>query len=1256
MHSCKTFFRVVLALLLVCCLPAFAQSNTTSLTGVVTDTSGAILPGATVIIDNPATGFHSSEVSASKGEYSFEQISPGSYQVKVRAEGFAEQSGVVQLLVATPTKLNFKMTVGASETINVETGLAALNSTDATLGKPFDSAQIQNLPYLANNVLSLLSLQPGVLSLDGGAQTAGLNTDIRTGIVNGARQDQSNVSLDGVDNNDQNNGYAFNGVLRATRESVEEFRVTTTNGNADAGRSSGAQVSLVTRSGTNAFHGSAYEFYRDPGVAANNWFNKQAQLTKGQPNTAAKVLQHTYGGSFGAPIKKDKLFFFGAYEGFKQASNVVVTNTVPSVASPVAGTPTLNGVGGLVTGSVTYLNAAGAVTTLQPSDIAKMDPKCTANGTCPLGPGTDAAAIAYFKQFPLSNSNTAGDSYNTGGYTFASPAPIHQITNIARLDYAMTSKQTLFVRGNLQSDNQASSLQFPGQLANSNIFGNSKGIAAGHIWTINQSLANNFRFGFVRQSTATRGAGSQPYVNISGLTPLTSTTTSSIYVVPIYNYVDDFTYTKGRHTLQFGLNDRSITNNRFADSTLYPTGSISATLLATAAIAGKGTSLDPGAFGYAAVGASSRTFYNNAILANTGVVTSATQYVNYQIQGNTLTPAPAGTVPKHNYHSLEQEYYVQDQYKATSRLTLTAGLRYTYLGVPYETNGQQVAPTLSLDTFLKNRVAAANAGTSYNTRITVAPAGSANGQPNLWTPQKLNFAPRLAFAYATADNKTSIHGGFAIAFDHFGEGVVDYYDANGAFALSTAYTSAYGNVDTAPRFTGFRSVPLPAVSAAARTFPITPTDQNFSFVRSINSNIKTPYAETFNFSVQHEFARGLTVTGAYVGRLGRHVLSNLDAAQPNNLVDAASGTSYFQAATAYAKMIDSGVTVGNVPNSGYFQNVFPNASFTVAKATVCGPAGTFKGAQAYYASLCNGDRGNETDTLYNYDLNASASAGNQSFRFFFPQYSSIYSQSSVATSNYNGLQLSMRHALKYGLEYDVNYTYSKSMDLGSSPERSASNLIINTFNPSGNYAPSDFDVRHNLSANYSALLPFGKGTPFLNHMNGLMDRLIGGWSLNGLVHYSTAFPFSASATGTFGTNFDASSFRVKTGPIASGGHRYVTDPLAPYVTAFKTLTSPQAVANLRYAYPGETGQRNVFRGDGYLSMDDGLSKSFRTFEGQQFKISVEVFNVLNDVRFSTLTATSGTSTTTNGTSTKFGQYANLLVQPRQMQFSGKYTF
>jgi hypothetical protein len=1236
----KPRFATAFLILLTSIFPLFAQTNTTSLSGVVTDGTGAQIVHATVTIANPATGLNQSVKSGNAGEYSFNQIPPGKYKVVVSYPGFSEQSQTTELLVNSPGNINFKLSVGASEVVNVETSIASMNSTDATLGKPFNRAQVENLPYLANNITYLLSLQPGVLALDPGATTGGLNTDPRTGTVNGARQDQSNITLD---------GFAFNGVLRSTRESVEEFRVVTTNANADSGRSSGAQVSLVTRSGTNNIHGSAYYLYRDPGVAANDWFLKQSQVGTGKPNIAAKVLQHTYGGSLGGPIMKNKLFFFGAYEGFKQATNQVVTETVPSVINPAASVPTVNGVGGLITGTVTYVNASKGLTTLTPSQIAAMDPNCTANGTCPNGPGTNAAAIAYFKQFPLANANTAGDSYNTGGYTFASPAPLHQITNIARVDYTINDHQSIFVRGNLQSDNQSSPIQFPGLMPNSSIFSNSKGIAVGHIWSISPSLTNNLRYGYVRAGMATRGTGSQPYISVGGISPLNGTATSSVYIEPVHNFIDDATFVKGRHTIQFGINDRLVTNSRYADAALQTSGDVSVNLLATAAIAGKGTSLDPAVFGNPAVTSAFRTSYNNAILANTGIIEYAQSGTAFSVKGNSLVPAGAGVVPTHVYRNLEQEYYVQDQWRATSHLSLTAGIRYVYLGTPYEITGQQIAPTLGLDAFLQNRLASSAAGGNYTTRLAFAPSGSANGASNFWAPQKGNFAPRFAFAYTTSDSHTSVRGGIGLVYDHFGDAVIDYYDSgsNGLFGLYRANAFAYTDVDTNPRFTGYRNVPLGAVDTSSVALPYTPGDNPFTFDRTINNLLKTPYAETFNLTVEHELVHGMTFTASYVGRLGRHVLSNRDVAQPNNLYDPTSGMSYFQAAAAFDKQIDQGVSVDNIPNSGYFANVFPKATFTKGGVT-------YKGAQAFYASVQSGDRGNETDTLWNLDTDTVASPAGQSFRFFYPQTSSIFTQSSIATSNYNALQVSLRQALRSGLEYDVNYTYGKSMDLGSSPERSASNLITNTVDPHQNYAVSDYDVRHNITGNYNLPLPFGRGKAYLSQPNGFIERIVGGWQLNGVVHYSTGFPFSAVASGNYGTNFDTSSRFVQTGPIATGGHRYVGGA-SPYVTALKNQTPDQAFANLRYAYVGEAGQRNNFRNDGYLSLDDGLTKSFKTFENQEFRISVEVFNVTNSVRFNAMQ--------TNGASTKFGQYtgststtSGLLTSPRQMQFSGKYYF
>jgi hypothetical protein len=1255
----------VFSLVLLCTLafspvmsrPLLAQTNTTRLSGVIMDPAGAVVQQALVELANPATGFLKVVNSGSKGEYDFSQLQPGHYKVTISAIGFAPQTQDLELLVATPLNLNFKLTIGNSEVVNVAAGLETVNTTDATLGKAFGSAQVQNLPFIANNVNYLLSLQPGVLALDPGV--TGSNTSSLTGVVNGARNDQTNLTLDGVDNNDVTAGTPFVGILRGTRDSVQEFRVTTTNANADAGRSSGAQVSVSTRSGTNQLHGSAYEFYRDPGIVANNWFNKQTQIIGKSPNIPSKVLVNTYGASFGAPLIKDKLFFFGAYEGYKNATDAVVSETVPSVLNPSAG-GTLAGtsIGGLVTGNVVYTRcptakactSGGSSYVLSPAQILAIDQVgCTTPCTGSTPRGTDAAAIAYMNQFPHANSSTGGDGLNTGTFTFVSPKPTDQITNVARIDYNLNSRQSVFVRGILQGDNSASALQFPGLPPNSNIYGNSRGIAAGHIWSITNNLTNNLRYGFTRQNSNTQGAGSHPYVSFNSFSPLTGTTKNSDYIVNTNNFVDDATFTKGRHVIQFGVNDRLITNSRYSASTLYPTAGIQASALATAKIAATSGDLDPTA-AYGPVQSGFQTSYNNDILANVGGITTATAYTNYLVKGSQLVAAPVGTVPTHVYRNVEQEYYVSDQWKATDQLTITAGLRYLYLGVPYEEHGQQVAPSIDLGgAFFQARLAGSASGNSYSTPFAVEPAGQANGKPNLFTPQKFNFAPRIAFAYATADGKTSLRGGYALAFDHFGTALIDSYDSGGAFALNFANGASFPSPEVTARFTGYQAIPnVPIIATSPEQLPIvnpnyTFTNFNGSFVTDINATQKTPYAETMNLSIQREVVHGMTVTASYVGRLGHHTLESLDVGEPNNLADPSSGQSYFQAIQAYDKMAISGVSVANVPNSGYFQNIFPNASY-----------GGYHGAQAYYDYLLtSGDAavGNETDALYYFDVGTAGKAlstaspkGN--YQFFFPEYSAIHAQSTIGSSNYNAFQLSVRHSFLHGDEYDINYTFAKSMDQGSSPE-SGSNSIINAYAPRQMYAVSDFDVRHLLTANYNIKLPFGIGQPLFSH-GGLLDEIIGGYTLSGTAHFNTSLPFSATDSGYYGTDFSNGSYAVQIAPLAFGGRRIVGSGSSAYDTDFKSATVGQGQASFRPAYAGESGQRNELRYNGYIDFDFGLAKSFKTWHEQSFRISAETFNAMNNV---VMTAPQGSIN-----STKFGNYSTQENQPRQFQFSGKYTF
>ncbi len=319
---------------LVCLLAsgtAIAQTGTTSLRGTILDKSGAAVAGATVTLSNSEQGFERTVSSSETGAYEFVGLTPGIYSLLVEKDNFQKfELNKIQLLVNTPATQTVTLQVGSTaQTVEVSASTETLNTTDASIGSAFNENQIKQLPLEGRSVPELLSLQAGVV-YTGNRSDIDKNVDTRSGSVNGARSDQSNLTLDGVDVNDQVNGYAFTSVLPVSVDSVQEFRVTTTGYNADQGRSSGAQVTLVTKSGTNSLHGSAYEYHRNTLTSANDYFVKSSELQSGQPNVAPKLIRNIFGASLGGPIKKDRLFFFANYEGYRQAEEASEQRIVPS--------------------------------------------------------------------------------------------------------------------------------------------------------------------------------------------------------------------------------------------------------------------------------------------------------------------------------------------------------------------------------------------------------------------------------------------------------------------------------------------------------------------------------------------------------------------------------------------------------------------------------------------------------------------------------------------------------------------------------------------------------------------------------------------------------------------------------------------------------------------------------------------------------------------------------------------------------------
>jgi Carboxypeptidase regulatory-like domain len=1236
-----------------------AQQATTSLNGVVTDSSGAVLPNTSVSITRGATGQTLRTTTNAHGAYSFQQLDPGTWTVSINAKGFGEQSKEGELLVSKPATINFKMSVQAiAQTVNVSAETETLNTTDATLGNAIPNRTIQSLPMIDRNVPDLLSLQPGVLYLGHEVDSGANGSDSRTGAVNGVRSDQGNITMDGLDDNDQRSNLPFTGVLRETLDSIDEFRVTTGLANSDQGRAAGAQINLVTKGGTDQFHGAAYEYNRNTNTAANDWFNKNAQLSSGLPNKPGEYIRNTYGADLGGPIKKHKLFFFGNYEASHIRENAQVVRTTPFQS--------------FKDGDLKYVSS-GSVVTLDPTQIAAMDPNCSANGTCPWGGGVDPNILTVLDQYPTANGTAVGDGYNTGSYSFSSPTPQNLNTTIARLDWNPVPHHQLFVRGDLQDDTTDGVLQFPGQPPSDVLRDNTKGLAAGDTWEITNNLVNDFRYGYIRQGYSDAGQDCGAYVQIIGLSQPTAETCTTTVHVPVQNFIDNVSWTHGNHSLSFGGDLRIITNYQSTDANSYSTAQIySQWLSGGGAIAGSGGSLDPAAFGYPAVDNSDQNNYNVAATIITGLVPYVQQQFNFHVQpgGQTGVALGEGAPVALNFLSHEFEWYIQDQWRVLPNATLTFGIRQVLLQPPYETHGQQIQPTIDTHQWFENRVAGMYKGISDQPDLTFAPSGKANGKPSYWNMQYSNFAPRVALVIAP-DNKTSVRMGAGMYYDHFGEGIVDSFAKLGSYGLQTSISNPDGQypVDKTPRFTSLTAVPpLQGVTIPSTiTYPYTPPNNvstGLALTWGVDNRIKTPYTISTDFSVQRELPHGFSVEGDYVGNFGRHLLQQLDLAEPLDLVDPKSGMDYFGAGTLLAKAAYAGQnTVAPIP---YWEDMFPYLAHGGQSATQNIYSNLYQGlalngandsyALAVLDAYCDPNNGGLGCGPYE-DAN-----GNVTTRFYQRQFAGLYAWSSIGTSSYNALQLTARKVTNAGLSFNFSYTYSNSIDLASDSERTSwattgsEGPIINSFNPRLNRGVSAFDTRHLLTGYFTYQLPFGRGRRYGAESNRAVDAVIGGWTLSGITRVSSGLPFTVYGPLTYSTNFVLLSAVVKTGPVKM--HKHLVNGLP------EAFADPNALNNniisghpIRYPYPGEAGSRDAFRGDGYFEQDAGLSKTWQVYRKQTLRFAWEVFNATNSSRFDTnwLSGFGGLNnfvTTGQG----FGIYSSELVQTRKQQFSLRYDF
>ncbi len=1188
----------VLALSL--CLATAALAQNSSLNGSVTDPTGAVIPNASVTLTNQQTGIARAETSDAQGRYTFDGMLPGMYRLTAKAAGFNDITlNNVELLVNQPATMavKFEKLGSTNETVSVEAGATLVNTVDATLGNAIDTHQIVELPSFARNVAALLTFQPGVN---------------QSGNVNGGKSDQGNITLDGADVNRQDNRAAMTSVLNVTIDSVQEFRVTTTNGNADEGRSSGAQIAMVTKSGTNQLHGSLYEYRRGTETSANDFFNNLSGL----PRPA--LLINIFGGTAGGPIKKNKIFYFINYEGRRDASANSALRSVPS--------PQLD------QGIVQYKNTAGAIVALSPAQVTAIDGSH-------IGP--DPAVLNLFKLYPAGNDYTQGDGLNIIGYRFNAPAHNVQNTYISRFDWAVDNngKHTVFFRGQLQNFWNNNSPQFPGQDPASVGLNNSKGIAVGYTAILKPNLVSTLRYGLTRYGAETTGVLNGNYAYFRNISTIYPTSTDSTRIIPTHTISEDLAWNHGSHDIHFGFVGRFISNQ---SSSLG--GTFSDAYGNASWMLNTGKELQP-----ADLASSFRTSETYAMIAVLGLLPEGDAHYNYTISGSTLEP---GQPIVRNFKNHEYEWYVGDTWRVTRNLTITAGLRHSIMPPIFEANGVQTSAIPSLNTWLADRDGLALVGLpqSLAPQVSYVLANSAQGKP-LYPNHLKNFAPRLAIAYSPhgdssiskfllgGEGKTSIRAGWGMFYDLYGQPLASEYSSS-ALGFSTLLENPAGILTsiTSPRYTGFYNIPsglLPPATPGG--FPQVQPNI-FQITNSIDDQIKPPYTMNIDFSIGRQFGHGWFVQGAYVGRLSRRSLAQRDVAEPTNLKDPKSGQTYFQAAQLLATQANNNVPVGNVQRIPFWEDIFPGLATGGLTAT--------QEAYKIYGNYAP----DYTSALVQIDQACSPSCSIYGpYALFNSQYSALETTSSVGKGSYHAMQWTVRKRLSNSLTLDFNYTLSKSEDLGSSTESCGTfcGFIQNTWFPRQMWAVSNYDARHLVSSFAIWQLPVGHGRTYLSSANRAVDAILGGWMLTPTLQWSSRVPTGVGDGSNWATDWNITTNADQVAPVSTG--LYKNAPAITGTSGPNLFSNPTAAFDaFQFALPGESGTRNELRVPGPFTINLSLAKEFTIHENHKLQFRWESYNLTNTAVFTGFSLSLGTAST-------FGK-ATSDAGPRQMEFALRYSF
>jgi hypothetical protein len=1232
--------KISLAALLALGATFSSAQDKASITGTVTDTSGAVISGATVILANPAKGASFKMVTNGLGAYTFSNVDPGpGYTLKITASGFksTEISGIYLNVTSTQT-VNAKLQIGAAaETVQVSAASenVTLNTTDATIGNNFQVQMVNQLPVQNRDTPSALFLQqPGVTS---------------DGAVTGSRTDQTHVTVDGLEVDDRGTGQFGVVTANAPVDSVQEFRGVTAGETSSFDSGGGGQFQLVTKSGTNSFHGALFEYHRDTDTEANYWFFNNTGL----PRPA--LIRNQFGGNIGGPIKHDKAFFFFEYNGRRDDLADPVKHTVPTAS--------------YLAGNISYINDDPGCDTSSrqnttPGCIGMVPATTVKSSYDPLGIGQNAALASFVSSryiYTKGLDPTLGDGINTEGLRFNAPENLKENDYVSRIDYNLTDNQKLWARASVQSQregddiNYSGPIQFPGDPLTRAIDISSYGWIVGHTWTMGATRSNQASFGMIIDRP-----NFPSLYNPTGAIYWAAFGPLSIPYLGNYNaqgrkdsvpqFRDDYSWLKGTHTFQFGGTFKYVTP--FDNFTLNDYNT-------SVGMGGYLTELNPSQRPSDILNNSTgRSNWDTGLTFDLGRIASIDGTFNYNADGSTAT---MGGGANRKYRNYETELYFSDTWKMTQSLTLTYGVRYQLFTVPYEMNGiesiQVNADTgkpLGFDEyFFKDRVPQSQSDSSGpnvipNLEYVLGGKGNKNTVAGYYKPSYRDFAPRVAFAWnPTSDRKSVFSGSAGIVFDHTVVNAIEYFQDHSSYLFQADNNEFFGSgnspLSSDPRFTSITAIPTPPTAPTFSPSTIPYVDNGIpdgaaqgTFSTAVDPNLKTPYSIMIDFGFQHDLGAGLLLKINYAGRLGRRLLAQVDGSQIIDTPDPQSNQLYSQAFADVTKEIRAGADPFSIPMEGWFEDQLPQVG------TPYGLTNTQFLAVLLENYFENGDIADFTNYLTGpspYWTSAPLPVN-----LVIPsQFSSNDYYTNKGFSSYHGLLATLHKNTSFGLQFDLNYTWSHSIDNFSLEANGQSNyvgeFICDAMQPRECRGNSDFDVTQVVNGNFIYNLPFGRGKAYGGSMPVWLDEIAGGWLISGLPTWHTGTPYYINTT-AYGAGFATLAPAILVGSAGAAKNHIHKDAASGAVDGY-------ADVNAAYnAFEGpiglQLGQRNELRGPHYTNVDLGLRKTF-PLAGERYHLlfSVDAFNAFNHANFDLPDS--------NRTSTTFGQISDTIGSPRVLQ-------